>query len=170
MTQLSKLQREAMTPTLAQLNREVAEIIAARGGKYLAEQCGSDTFGATFVQASDAVATALELQRAALAPLRLGIGIHTGELGPLCTTHTMSHAARLRDFAHGGQTVMSRATEEAVHGRLPARAWLMNLSAQTLHREGLGPVVQLCHRAICSDFAIALGHHGRAVARLRESR
>jgi class 3 adenylate cyclase len=35
---------------------------------------------AAFARASDAVACALELQRAPLAPIRLRIGVHTGEI------------------------------------------------------------------------------------------
>ena len=58
---------------------------------------------------------ALELQRAPLAPIRLRIGVHTGEvqlrdegnyIGP-----TINRTARLRDLAHGGQTVLSGTTE-----------------------------------------------------------
>ncbi len=62
-----------------------------------------------FARASDAVACALALQRAPLAPIRLRIGLNTGEIqlrdegnyiGP-----TINRTARLRDLAHGGQTV-----------------------------------------------------------------
>ena len=54
---------------------------------------------------------------------RLRIGVHTGEvqlrdegnyIGP-----TINRTARLRDLAHGGQTVMSGATEEMVVDQLP---------------------------------------------------
>ena len=74
--------------------------------------------------ASDAVACALELQRAPLAPIRLRIGVHTGEvqlrdegnyIGP-----AINRTARLRDLAHGGQTVLSGATERS-GGRPAAR-------------------------------------------------
>ena len=99
---------------------------------------------------SDAVACALELQRAPLAPIRLRIGVHTGEVqlrdegnyaGP-----TINRTARLRDLAHGGQTVLSGATEEMVLDRLPADAWLTDLGTHPL-RDLPRPerVVQLCH-------------------------
>ncbi len=61
---------------------------------------------------TDAVACALKLQQAPFAPLRLRIGLHTGEvrlrdegnyIGP-----TINRTARLRDLAHGGQTVLLR--------------------------------------------------------------
>ena len=98
----------------------------------------------------DAVACALELQRAPLAPIRLRIGVHTGEVqlrdegnyvGP-----TINRTARLRDLAHGGQTVLSGATEALVVDRLPADAWLTDLGTHAL-RDLPRPerVVQLCH-------------------------
>ena len=93
---------------------------------------------------------ALELQRAPLAPIRLRIGVHTGEVqlrdegnyvGP-----TINRTARLRDLAHGGQTVLSGATEPLVVDRLPADAWLTDLGTHPL-RDLPRPerVVQLCH-------------------------
>ena len=81
------------------------------------EQGEGDSFVVAFARASDAVACALELQRAPLAPIRLRIGVHTGEvqlrdegnyIGP-----TINRTARLRDLAHGGQTVLSGATERS---------------------------------------------------------
>jgi len=80
---------------------------------------------------SDAVACALALQRASLAPIRLRIGIHTGEvqlrdegnyIGP-----TINRTGRLRDLAHGGQTVLSSTTADLVTDRLPHDAWLADL-------------------------------------------
>ena len=108
-------------------------------------------------RASDAVACALELQRAPLAPIRLRIGVHTGEvqlrdegnyIGP-----TINRTARLRDLAHGGQTVLSGATEDLVVDRLPADAWLTDLGTHPL-RDLPRPerVVQLCHPDLRNEF------------------
>ena len=100
------------------------------------EQGEGDSFVVAFARASDAVACALELQRAPLAPIRLRIGVHTGEvqlrdegnyIGP-----TINRAARLRDLAHGGQTVLSGTTEDLVVDRLPADAWLTDLGTHQL--------------------------------------
>ena len=55
-------------------------IIAAHDGVRPVEQGEGDSFVAAFARASDAVACALELQRAPLAPIRLRIGVHTGEV------------------------------------------------------------------------------------------
>ena len=58
-------------------------------------------------------------------------GVHTGEIqlrdegnyaGP-----TINRTARLRDLAHGGQTVLSGATEPLIVDRLPDDAWLTDL-------------------------------------------
>ena len=121
------------------------------------EQGEGDSFVVAFARASDAVACALELQRAPLAPIRLRIGVHTGEvqlrdegnyIGP-----TVNRTARLRDLAHGGQTVLSGTTEELVVDRLPADAWLTDLGSHEL-RGVLRPerVVQLCHPDLRNEF------------------
>ena len=107
-----------MTAAFANLDHTLAEIVAAHGGVRPIEQGEGDSFVIAFGRASDAVACALELQRAPLAPIRLRIGVHTGEvqlrdeanyIGP-----TINRTARLRDLAHGGQTVLSGATADLV--------------------------------------------------------
>lgn len=143
---LPEFQPEEMIAALAQLSQELTDTIAAHNGVRIAEHGGGDKFVAAFAHASDAVACAVELQQASLVPVQLRIGIDTGEVASFFTGSTMHHAAQLCDFAEGGQTVISGATEELVHGRLPERAWLMNLGAQTLHhRARLERVVQVCH-------------------------
>ena len=98
-----------------------------------------------------------QLQRAPLAPIRLRIGVHTGEvqlrdegnyIGP-----TVNRAARLRDLAHGGQTVLSGTTHDLVVDRLPAEAWLTDLGTHRL-RDLPRPerVVQLCHPDLRNEF------------------
>ena len=116
-TRLWETQPEEMTAAIARLNQVVCDVVAAHDGVRPVEQGEGDSFVAAFARASDAVAAALELQRAPLAPIRLRIGVHTGEVqlrdegnyaGP-----TINRTARLRDLAHGGQTVLSGATEAA---------------------------------------------------------
>ncbi|ORB88463.1 Putative HTH-type transcriptional regulator [Mycobacterium persicum] len=156
-TRLWETQPETMTAALAQLNRTVDEAIAAHDGVRPQEQGEGDSFVAAFARASDAVACALELQRAPLAPIRLRIGIHTGEIqlrdeanyvGP-----TINRTARLRDLAHGGQTVLSGATEPLVVDHLPDGVWLADLGNHPL-RDLPRPerVVQLCHPDLRNDF------------------
>lgn len=156
-TRLWESQPEQMTAALAQLNRTVNTTIADHDGVRPLEQGEGDSFVAAFARASDAVACALALQRAPLAPIRLRIGVHTGEIqlrdeanyaGP-----TINRTARLRDLAHGGQTVLSGATEPLVVDRLPDGVWLAELGSYPL-RDVPRPerVVQLCHPDLRNEF------------------
>ena len=131
-TRLWETQPEEMTAAVARLDRIVCDVIAAHGGVRPVEQGEGDSFVVAFARASDAVACALGLQRAPLAPIRLRIGVHTGEIqlrdednyiGP-----TINRTARLRDLAHGGQTVLSGATGDlggrpAPGGRVARPIW-----------------------------------------------
>jgi class 3 adenylate cyclase len=56
------------------------EMTAAYNGVRPVEQREGDSLVAAFARASDAVACALQLQLAPLAPIRLRIGVHTGEV------------------------------------------------------------------------------------------
>src|SRR6202789_3242612 len=157
-TRLWETQPKEMTAAIAQLNQTVSEIIASRDGGRPVEQGEGDSFVAAFARASDAVAAALEMQRAPLAPIRLRIGIHTGEIqlrdegnyaGP-----TINRTARLRDLGHGGQTLLSGATEALVLDGLPDDVWLSDLGTHSL-RDLPRPerVIQLCHPDLVNDFA-----------------
>ena len=156
-TRLWETQPGEMTAAVARLNQAVSDIIATNDGVRPVEQGEGDSFVAAFARASDAVACALELQRAPLAPIRLRIGVHTGEVqlrdegnyaGP-----TINRTARLRDLAHGGQTVLSGATEPLVVDRLPEGAWLTDLGTHQL-RDLPRPerVAQLCHPDLLNEF------------------
>jgi class 3 adenylate cyclase len=156
-TQLWESQPSAMTPAVEQLNRTASKLIAEHGGIRPVEQGEGDSFVAAFARASDAVACALDLQRAPLAPIKLRIGLHTGEVqlrdeGNYAGS-TINKTARLRDLAHGGQTVLSAAAEELVEDRLPDGAWLTDLGSHTL-RDLPRPmrVAQLCHPDVRNDF------------------
>jgi class 3 adenylate cyclase len=149
-TRLWETQPDEMTAAIARLNQTVSAIIAAHDGVRPVEQGEGDSFVAAFARASDAVMAALALQRAPLAPIRLRIGVHTGEIqlrdegnyaGP-----TINRTARLRDLGHGGQTLLSGTTGDLVADRLPADTWLTDLGTHPL-RDLPRPerVVQLCH-------------------------
>ena len=88
--------------------------------------------------------------RLPLAPIRLRIGVHTGEvqlrdegkyMGP-----TINRAARLRELGHGGQTLLSGTTSDVVSELLPAQSWLIDFGRHAL-RDLARPerVAQLCH-------------------------
>src|SRR6201999_1199074 len=105
---------EAMTAAFARLDEVLSGLLVAHGGVRPVEQGEGDSFVVAFARATDAVSCALELQRAPLAPIRLRIGVHTGQIqlrdegnyvGP-----TINRTARLRDIGHGGQILLSGAT------------------------------------------------------------
>jgi predicted ATPase/class 3 adenylate cyclase/DNA-binding CsgD family transcriptional regulator len=146
-----------MTAAIAALDRTLSDAIAAHDGVRPIEQGEGDSFVVAFARASDAVACALELQRAPLAPIRLRIGIHAGEVqlrdeGNYIGT-TINRAARIRDLAHGGQTVLSGTAADLVIEHLRADAWLADLGTHCL-RDLPRPerVVQLCHPDLHNDF------------------
>ena len=156
-TRLWETQPEEMTAAVARLDRTLTDLLAAHGGVRPVEQGEGDSFVVAFARASEAAACALELQRAPLAPIRLRIGVHTGEVqlrdegnyvGP-----TINRTARLRDLAHGGQTVLSGTTEDLVVDALPADAWLTDLGSHELRGVARPErVMQLCHPDIRNDF------------------
>jgi len=156
-TRLWETQADEMTAALARMNQVVNAAIASHDGVRPVEQGEGDSFVAAFARASDAVAAALELQRAPLAPIRLRIGLHTGEIqlrdegnyaGP-----TINRTARLRDLGNGGQTLLSGTTESLVLDTLPDGAWLADLGSHAL-RDLPRPerVAQLCHPDLPNDF------------------
>lgn len=156
-TRLWETQSDTMTTALEQLNHTVNDLVAHYGGVRPVEQGEGDSFVAAFARASDAVACALKLQLTVQPPIRIRIGLHTGEIqlrdagnyaGP-----TINRTARLRDLAHGGQTVLSGATEPLVIDRLPTDAWLTELGEHPL-RDLPRPerVVQLNHPGLRNDF------------------
>jgi predicted ATPase/class 3 adenylate cyclase/DNA-binding CsgD family transcriptional regulator len=156
-TRLWQTQPDEMTAAVARLDSTLADLLAAHGGVRPVEQGEGDSFVAAFARASDALACALDLQRAPLAPIRLRIGVNTGQvqlrdegnyIGP-----TINRTARLRDLAHGGQTVLSGATEQLVADWLPDDAWLTDLGTHEL-RDLPRPerVSQLCHPDLRNEF------------------
>jgi predicted ATPase len=87
----------------------------------------------------------------------LRIGIHTGEIQLRDEANyagqTINRTARLRDLAHGRQTVLSGVTESLVIDRLPDGVWLADLGSYPL-RDLPRPerVMQLCHPDLRNGF------------------
>src|ERR1700721_2035740 len=156
-TRLWETQAAVVTDAIARFNQAVCAVVATHGGVRPVEQGEGDSFVAAFARGSDAVAAALELQLAPLAPIRLRIGVHSGEIqlrdegnyaGP-----TINRTARLRDLGHGGQTLLSGTTEALVLDGLPSDAWLSDLGTHAL-RDLPRPerVIQLCHPDMVNEF------------------
>lgn len=156
-TRLWQTKPDEMSAAIARLDRAVSDLVAQHSGVRPVEQGEGDSFVVAFARASDAVAFALRLQLTPLSPISLRIGLHTGEvqlrdkanyIGP-----TINRAARLRDLAHGGQTVVSATTSDLLADGLPDDAWLLDLGSHTL-RDLQRPerVTQLCHSDLRNDF------------------
>jgi predicted ATPase/class 3 adenylate cyclase len=118
------------------------EAIARHGGVRPVEQGEGDSVLAAFSRASDALAAALDAQRALLAgvgpsglPVRTRMALHTAEAQLRDEGNyygaALSRGARLRALAEGGQTLLSRTTRDLVLDRLPGGASLVDLG---LHR------------------------------------
>src|SRR5258705_1078922 len=156
-TRLWETQPDEMGAAIARLDDTLSGVVAAHDGVRPVEQGEGDSFVVAFTRASDAVACALALQRAPLSPILLRIGVHTGEVqlrneGNYIGS-TINRTGRLRDLAHGGQTVLSGTTSDLVMDRLPSDAWLTDLGSHTV-RDLPRPehVVQLCHPDLHNQF------------------
>ncbi|OBH64260.1 LuxR C-terminal-related transcriptional regulator [Mycobacterium sp. E2479] len=156
-TRLWQHHPDEMSAAVARLDRAVSDLVAQHGGVRPVEQGEGDSFVVAFARASDAAAFALQLQRTPLSPISLRIGLHTGEVqlrdeanyvGP-----AINRAARLRDLAHGGQTVLSATTSDLLADGLPSDVWMLDLGTHPL-RDLPRPerVTQLCHAGLRNDF------------------
>ncbi|OBG68532.1 transcriptional regulator [Mycobacterium sp. E3305] len=156
-TRLWQTQPDEMRAAVTRLDQAVSDLVTEHNGVRPVEQGEGDSFVVAFARASDAAGFALGLQLTALAPIHLRIGLHTGEvqlrdeanyIGP-----TINRAARLRDLAHGGQTVLSATTSDLLADGLPPDAWMLELGTHPL-RDLPRPerVTQLCHADLRNDF------------------
>ncbi|MDQ1514891.1 MAG: hypothetical protein QOE80_721 [Actinomycetota bacterium] len=142
----------------------LAAAIVLHGGVRPEEQGEGDSVVGAFARASDAVAAALDAQRAfAQEPwpeqgtVRIRVALHTGEahlrdagnyFGP-----AIIRCARLRATAHAGQTLLSNATRDLVADLVPDRVTLRDLGSQRLKDLGRPERVwQLCHPDLMVDF------------------
>jgi class 3 adenylate cyclase len=89
-----------------------------------------DSFHFAFASARDAVAAAAEGQQALASyewerePIRVRIGIHTGEpvqVGRLYVGLDVHRAARVMAAGHGGQVLLSQSTRDLIDGEIALR-------------------------------------------------
>ena len=137
-TRLWETQPDEMTAAFAKLDHTLVRVVDAHHGVRPIEQGEGDSFVIAFGRASDAVACALEVQRSPLGPIRLRIGVHTGEVQLRDETNyigpTINRTARLRDLAHGGQTVLSEHHKRFGHRSVARRC----VADRTRHAPGAG--------------------------------
>jgi predicted ATPase/class 3 adenylate cyclase/DNA-binding NarL/FixJ family response regulator len=122
---------------IVELNELVDELVGRFDGVRPVEQGEGDSFVAAFARARDAIGCALAIQRALVgAALRVRLGVHTGEVvrrdegnyvGP-----AIIRTARLRNLAHGGQTVLSETARDLALDALPDGCALRDLGVHRL--------------------------------------
>src|ERR671911_12211 len=139
-TSLWERNSEAMSEALSRHDEILRAAIEAHDGRVF--KTVGDAFHATFSTAPDALEAALEAQRALLCeewpetgPLRVRMALHTGTaeerdadyFGP-----SLNRVARLLSAGHGGQILISLATEELVRDELPEETGLRDLGERRL--------------------------------------
>lgn len=121
-------------------HRLLREAIAAHDGHEIGTE--GDSFFVVFRRATDAVAAAVDAQRALGAhtwpqdvDVRVRMGVHTGEpaLGGEGYVGLGVHrTARIAAAGHGGQVLISEATRSLLEGEEPAGVSLLDLGPQVL--------------------------------------
>src|SRR5437867_3347735 len=98
---------------LAEHRSALREAFARHGGVEVDTQ--GDAFFVAFERASDALGAARDAQRSLQGPIRVRMGLHTGE--PLVTAEgyvgiDVHRAARIAAAGHGGQILLSQSTRD----------------------------------------------------------
>ncbi|MGH3672030.1 MAG: AAA family ATPase, partial [Pseudonocardiaceae bacterium] len=162
-TQLQETAHEAMSAVISRHDPLLDEAILRYGGVRRQQNCGVNAVAA-FTRASDAVAAALDLQRALHSEpgpegssLKLRIALHTAEAQRRDEGSYFGQAvkrcARLCAVAHGGQAVLSRTTRDLVLDRLPERIELADLGVHRLRDLGRPEhVFGLMHPGLPGEF------------------
>jgi predicted ATPase/class 3 adenylate cyclase len=162
-TRLWEQHPEPMRAALARHDALLTAGIQQHGGQVVKSRGEGDSLFAVFARASDALAAAGALQQALLAepwpdeaPLRVRVALHTGEASFREGDYygaAVNRCARLRAAAHGGQVLLSGATEELVRAAVPEGASLRDLGSHRLqdltHPEH---VFQLLHPDLPAEF------------------
>src|SRR5262245_47204920 len=160
-TRLWEEQPQAMQDALARHDELLRNAIESHGGHVV--KTTGDGFHAVFGTARAALDAAVDAQLALYAepwgvtgPLRVRMGIHTGEAelreGDYYGT-ALNRAARIMSAGHGGQILVSRATEELVQDALPDGCVLQSLGEHRLRDLGRPEtLLQLSHHDLPQAF------------------
>ncbi len=163
-TRLQELAPEAMGAAVARHYELLDEAISRHGGVRQREEDENTGVVAAFIRASDAVAAALDVQRAFHcegwpdgASLKLRIALHTAQAQRRDEGSyfgwAVDRCARLRAVAHGGQVVLSHTVRDLVLDRLPEHAELADLGVHRLRDLGRPEhVFGLAHPDLPSEF------------------
>ena len=128
-------------PAILERHRELLRTAFGAAGGVEAGTEG-DSFFVVFSAAPDAVAAAVEAQRALAAEpwapdteVRVRMGMHTGEASFSAKTYAglnVHRASRVAGVAHGGQVLLSDATRALVEGALPQGVSVRDLGPHQL--------------------------------------
>ena len=140
-TRLFQQHPEAMKLAIARHHALLEGAIAAHRGHVF--HVVGDGFCSVFEHAADAVAAALEAQRALyreswgeLGAIRVRMGLHTGTAeahdGDYVASLTLARSQRVSAAGHGGQTLLSAAAANHARDRLPKGATLRELGVHKL--------------------------------------
>lgn len=151
----------AMRAALARHDALLRHCIGDHGGHVF--KTGGDAFYAAFHTAADAVAAALEAQRALhrepwpeAAKLRVRMAIHSGAVELRDGDYfgaPLNRVARLLAAGHGGQTLLSESTHDLCRDHLPPLATVKALGAHGLKDLGRPEAVfQACHPDLPQSF------------------
>jgi predicted ATPase/class 3 adenylate cyclase/DNA-binding CsgD family transcriptional regulator len=163
-TRLWEGDTKTMNAAIARHHELLDVTIALHGGVRPVGQGEGDSAVGVFARPSDALAAALDAQRAfAEEPwaegqaLRVRLALHTGEAQLRCDDRYVGRAvlrcAQLRAIAHGGQIVLSSVTRDLVADRLPDDVTLRDLGSHRLTDLGQPERVwQVCHPHLMNDF------------------
>ncbi|MCX6057032.1 MAG: protein kinase [Chloroflexi bacterium] len=143
-TKLAQKFPDAIRALIARHNEILTQVFESQHG-YIFQIIG-DSFAAAFHNANDAVNAALEAQRKlhneawAPAPIKVRMGIHTGAAQlqieskdtPYSGYATLALTQRISSAGHGGQILISSATENLSRGQLPKDAALRDMGEKNL--------------------------------------
>src|SRR5215210_9478605 len=139
-TRLLQQLRDRYADVLATHQRLLREVFQAHGGHEVDTQ--GDAFFVGFSRAAEAVAAAIAAQRAlATHPwpdgvaVRVRMGLHTGEPRTATGRYVgldIHRAARIGAAGHGGQVLLSLATQQLVRDQLPPGVALKDLGLHHL--------------------------------------
>jgi predicted ATPase/class 3 adenylate cyclase len=140
-TRLWQAKPDAMSVAHARHNEILKTVIESNNG-YIFQVIG-DAFCAAFHTAGDALRAVVKVQKDLHseewgdAVIKVRVGIHTGEAelqdgGDYRGFLTMSRLQRLMSAAHGGQTLLSLATQELLQNDLPNEVSLRDMGARRL--------------------------------------
>ena len=130
-TQLAQQYPDAMPSLVARHHEILNQSIQTYDGDVF--QVAGDSFAAAFHSPGDALNATLEIQRYlrdeawSAAPIKVRMGIHTGAAKrnrnsaqtPYSGYTTLALAQRIMSAGHGGQILLSNATEALLRGQLP---------------------------------------------------